>query len=92
MSRTLVLLCALAACACAPRKVMLFDTFVPDQAKVARAAIKPVGSTGGKNAVTLTNYTIQVCDVSAGVATNCRTNLILENLTNYQFVRNNGGR
>lgn len=92
MLRTLIILSALAVCACAPRKLMLFDTFVPGHDKVARAAVKPVGSTGGKNPTMLTNYSIQICDVNAGVATNCRTNLILENLTNYQLIRTPGGR
>lgn len=76
---------------CAPKKIMLFETFVPGHDKVARAAVKPVAQSGsGKNAVTLSNYSIQICDISAGQATQCKTNLILENLTNYQFVRSVG--
>ena len=85
-------LCAMAALlgalsACAIPKVMLSDGFVPNTSKVARSSVKVVGQLGtGQNSQPLQNYYIQVCDVQGTTATNCKTSLILENITNYAGV------
>lgn len=72
--------------ACTPKKFMLDESFVPGAEKVARSSIKPVGSVGSdKNKTVLSNYYIQICDVKGGQASNCKTNLILENITDYQI-------
>jgi hypothetical protein len=78
-----VLLGALTACAIP--KVMIGDEFVPNQAKVARSSVKLVGDVGGQNnRQALMNYYIQICDVKGTAASNCKTTLVLENITNYQ--------
>jgi hypothetical protein len=75
----------LALAACTPKKYMLGETFVPGAEKVARSSIKPVGSVGsGKEKTILSNYYIQICDVKGGEASACKTNVILENITDYQ--------
>lgn len=67
-----------------PARVMLSDGFVLDQPKVARTSYKVVGEVGPKDSkVALSNYYIQVCDVSGKTATNCHNSLILENVTNF---------
>ncbi len=88
--RNTIRLCAVAvallgiATACSTPKIMINEHFLGDD-KVAKASIKPSGTVGqGDDAITLTNYYIQVCDVVAGRTSNCRTNLILENITDYQ--------
>ncbi|MCB9671287.1 MAG: hypothetical protein H6734_17525 [Alphaproteobacteria bacterium] len=65
---------------CTPKKLMLNEQFVPGHAKTVRESIKTVGSTKEE---TLNNYYLQVCDVDAGVAKNCKTTLVLENVVNY---------
>lgn len=73
--------------ACMPPRVMVFDEFVPEQAKVARTSVELVGDVGaGDNKTSLSNYYIQICDVSGKTSTNCHTTLILENITDYQFT------
>ncbi|TNE91395.1 MAG: hypothetical protein EP330_05355 [Deltaproteobacteria bacterium] len=86
MKRLILVGLALASSvACMPSKMMLSEGFVPGHDKTARASIKTVGSAGsGDNKTLLSNYYIQICDVDNGVASNCRTNLILENVTDYQ--------
>jgi hypothetical protein len=86
-------LCAMAAVllgalsACAIPKVMIGDDFVPNQTKVARSSVKLVGETGSQNnKQALSNYYIQICDVKGTTATNCKTSLILANITNYAGV------
>ena len=88
-------LCAMAAVlfgaltACAIPKVMIGDEFVPDQAKVARSSVKLVGETGSQNnRQALSNYYIQICDVKGTTATNCKTSLVLANITNYAGASN----
>lgn len=71
--------------ACKPRKMLLYETFVPSHAKVARYSVKPVGSAQGAKDVQLSNYYIQVCDVSGKTSTNCQTTLVLENITNVRY-------
>lgn len=66
---------------CAPKKLMLGEQFFPGEAKTMRESIKTVG--GDKDTV-LNNYYIQICDVEAGQSSNCRTNLVLENIIDYQ--------
>lgn len=74
-------LAILALAACTPKKLMLSEGFVPGHSKVAKNAIKVVGSS---KETTLSNYYIQVCDVQSGKSTGCKTTLILENVTDYQ--------
>lgn len=70
--------------ACKPKKYMLHDTFVPDHAKVARYSVKPVGTVGtDRAALGLSNYYIQICDVQGDVATNCKTTMVLANITDF---------
>lgn len=72
-------------CACSPKKMMLNETFVPNAEKTARSSIKTSGSVGsGDNKTVLNDYFIQICDVNNGIASNCKTNLILTNVTDYQ--------
>lgn len=73
---------------CAPKKLMLGEQFFPGQAKTMRESIKTVG--GDKDA-TLNNYYIQICDVEAGKSSNCRTNLVLENIIDYDVNTHTGG-
>ena len=69
---------------CAAPKIMLSDSFIPQTNKVIRESLKPAGSIGsGDNATDLTNYYVQICDVSNGTESNCRTTLVLDNITNY---------
>jgi len=71
--------------ACVPPKIMLHDSFLPGTNKAARESIKLAGELGNDdNAVQLTNYYVQVCDVDGAEQTNCRTSLILSNITDYQ--------
>lgn len=85
MTKTLKLAAAtltvLALAACTPKKYLLHESFIPGSAKVGKASIKPVGS---KKEAMLSNYYIQICDVQAGRSTNCKTNLVLTNITDYQ--------
>jgi len=70
--------------ACSVPKVMVHETFLPAHTKVVRETLKPVGTQGSKsNQKTLSNYYIQICDVAGADATNCKTTLVLENVTNY---------
>lgn len=77
--------------ACAPPKIMLSDSFLPGTDKAARESIQQVGTVkGSKDDVILTNYYVQVCDVDGRQQTNCKTTLVLENITDYQ-LRTPGG-
>jgi len=70
--------------ACANPKIMLADSFLPDTNKVIRESLKQAGSVGsGDGATELTNYYVQICDVANGVESNCKTTLVLSNITNY---------
>lgn len=71
----------LALAACTPKKLMLSETFVPGASKVAKTSIKTVGT---KKEAVLSNYYIQICDVQSGKSSNCKTTLILGNVTDYQ--------
>lgn len=73
----------IALAACTPKKVMLSETFVPGSPKVAKSSFKTVG--GDKKNGLLSNYYIQVCDVNGGQSSNCKTTLILENVTDFQI-------
>ena len=76
-----------ALAACAPPKIMLYDQFLPGTSKVARESIKVSGTVGsGDTAATLTNYYVQICDVNGAEQTNCKTTLVIENITNYQVT------
>lgn len=83
---------ALALSACAPPKIMLYDSFLPGTSKVARESLKFAGAIGsGDSQVDLTNYYVQICDVQGTTQTNCNTTLVIENITNYA-VRYNFGQ
>lgn len=70
--------------ACGAPKIMLHDSFLPDTNKVVRESLKSAGSVGsGQNATELTNYYIQICDVQGSQQSNCKTTLVLDNITNY---------
>lgn len=71
--------------ACKRPKVMVGDRILVGTDKVARTSVKEV-TRANKGEATLSNYYIQICDINAGTATNCRTTLVLENITNYTFV------
>lgn len=89
MKRTLFLAAAIALLGgCAVPKIMLYETFLPGSAKVVKESLKPVATAGSKNnKVVLSNYYIQICDVAGSDATNCKTTLVLENVTNYNVTR-----
>ena len=73
---------------CSVPKVMLTDSFLPGTNKAARELVKVVGSSGsGKDKVVLSNYYVQICDVNGTEQSNCRTTLVLENITNYVVAR-----
>lgn len=81
MTRLFVLTGAIALLlGCTPKKLMLGESFVPSYEKTMRESIKTVSS---NKETTLNNYYIQVCDVNKGVASNCKTTLVLENVVNY---------
>ena len=69
---------------CAMPKVMIRDSFVPNTAKVARYSVK-MTQAGNDDRAALANFYIQVCDVQGTTATNCKTTLVLENITDYSF-------
>lgn len=72
--------------ACRPPKILINDVFVPGHNKVARYSVKPLATTQ-KGETTLSNYYIQICDIQGREASNCKTTLVLENITNYYFAR-----
>lgn len=75
------------AVGCAVPKVMIEDKFVPNTAKVARYSVKLVASGDeSKGQADLSNFYIQICDVQGTTATNCKTTLVLENITDFQFT------
>jgi hypothetical protein len=83
-----VLLAGVLFTGCATPKVMLYEQFIPGNAKVVKESLKPVGQMGSKeNRVQLSNYYVQICDVQGNQATNCKTTLVLENVTNANIVR-----
>lgn len=72
--------------ACVPPKLMIADGFIPGTTKVARESIQVSGTIGtSKDSTTLTNYYVQICDVNGTVETNCKTSLVLENITDFQI-------
>lgn len=75
------------AVGCAVPKVMIRDTFVPNTSKVARYSVKIVAAGDDeKGQADLSNFYIQICDVQGTTATNCKTTLVLENITDFQFT------
>lgn len=68
------------ATACAPRKVMVQDQFVPGTNKVARSLLRYASSDADQEWV---HYYIEVCDNGTKVAENCNVTLVLENVTGY---------
>jgi hypothetical protein len=69
---------------CGTPKIMLHDSFLPDTNKVVRESLKQAGSVGsGSNETQLTNYYVQICDVNGSEQSNCKTTLVIENITNY---------
>lgn len=75
------------AVGCAVPKVMISDTFVPNTSKVARYSVKLVAAGDeDKGQADLSNFYIQICDVQGTTATNCKTTLVLENITDFQFT------
>jgi len=83
-----VLLAGALFAGCATPKVMLYEQFVPGNAKVVKESLKPVATMGSKDKqVKLSNYYIQICDVKGNQATNCKTTLVLANVTNATIFR-----
>ncbi len=72
-------------------KVLVADYFIPDTAKVVRATLQVDGMTGtGENAEATYSYAMQVCDLSDGVASNCKTTTVLNDILSFATTPSGG--
>ena len=72
-------------------KVLVADYFIPDTAKVVRATLQADGMTGsGDSSEATYSYAMQVCDLSDGVASNCKTTTVLTDILSFSTTPSGG--
>jgi hypothetical protein len=75
----------LLATGCANR-FMITTYYIPQAAKVVRAQQALAGGFGNSAGdADVVNYYMQICDLSEGQATNCKTSLVLDNVLSVNF-------
>lgn len=76
---------------CSNPKFLVADYFIPDTAKVVRATLQVDQVIDvGNDTVNTYAYAMQVCDLSDGVASNCKTTTVLSNVLGFRTNASGG--